>query len=222
VRFDPSTVPLRMRGRPVDHRGFPVPWFVTEKTEDGLWDFARVTPERYRTAIKRRLCWVSGEPMGRLMSFVIGPMCVVNRVAADPPVIPEIAKWSAKVCPFLSRPLAKRPDDGRPGYTPGIGIVDNPGMCAVWTTRSFELERTGLMIIGDPVEVTWWHQGRRATQDEIDTIFEARCDKLREIAASEGHNALYRFERQKAYAKEKYTRGQGTNDDYTQLSVNQE
>jgi len=29
--------PAAMALRPVDHRGFPVPWFVTKRTEAGLY-----------------------------------------------------------------------------------------------------------------------------------------------------------------------------------------
>ena len=107
-RFD--TMPARMRSRPIDHRGFPVPWFVTNKTPEGLWDFVHVDPARLRQAQKHGLCTLSGAPLGKLVAFVVGPMCIINRVAAEPPCIPELGKWAAQVCPFLSRPMAKRPD----------------------------------------------------------------------------------------------------------------
>ena len=119
-RFE--TIPPRMRNRPTDHRGFPVPWFVSNKTPAGLWDFVHVDPARLENAYRRGLCTLSGEPLGKFVSFVVGPMCIINRVAAEPPCIPELGKWAAQVCPFLSQPLAKRPkhDAGAEANVPGI------------------------------------------------------------------------------------------------------
>lgn len=187
---DLKNIPPEMGVRPIDHRGFPVPWFVTEKHEDGRWNFNVVTSERVSQAITKRLCWVSGEPLGSFGSFVIGPMCVVNRVAADPPARKFIAEWSAQVCPFLSRPLAKRPEVPDVHDTPGHMVTDNPGMCAVWTTKTWTRDRHGLIRMGEPHSVTWWREGRRATQEEIDTIFAERVEKLLEIAAQDGPDAV--------------------------------
>lgn len=183
---DLGEVPSDMRRRPLDHRGYPVPWFVTEKTDDGLWNFSVVTPERVDQALKSRLCWVSGEPLGAYASFVIGPMCVVNRIATDPPARKSVAEWSARVCPFLTRPLAKRPSVPDSHDTPGVMVPDNPGICVVWTTKTWKRDRQGLIHLGDPVSVAWWREGRLATQDEIDTIFWQRVQTLRDMAAEEG------------------------------------
>lgn len=192
-RFE--NIPTRMRGRPIDHRGFPVPWFVTEKTENGLWDFVRIRGERVAEAVRQNRCWVTGEKLGRHAAFVIGPMCVINRVAADPPVIPEIAEWSAQVCPFLSRPMAKRPnqDEGQ-GATPGVMVMGNPGICAVWVTQNHSFNRHRLFDIGTPISISWWREGRHATTDEISIGFEAGVERLRKMAEQEGNTAVAYFE----------------------------
>lgn len=202
LRFD--TIPARMRSRPVDHRGFPVPWFVTGKTDEGLWDFVRLDPARLNHAYKRGLCTLSGEPLGKYVSFVVGPMCIINRVAAEPPCIPELGKWAAQVCPFLSRPMAKRPDmePGTFKRPPGGMVEENPGGCVVWTVRrgDFERGRDRLYRFGDPTEVTFWTKGREATAAEAWRIYTARADSLRAIAAEEGHHAVAEFEYMKARA----------------------
>jgi hypothetical protein len=92
-----NSMPPRMKQRPVDHRGFPVPWFVTNKTVAGLWDFVHV----------------------------------------------------------------------------------------------------------DPVEVTFWTKGREATPAEARALFDARADKLGQMAAEEGFNAIFAFQKMKDRA-EKY------------------
>jgi hypothetical protein len=206
LRFD--NIPARMRNRPIDHRGFPVPWFVSNKLPDGRWDFVHVDPKRLETAYRRGLCTLSGEPLGKFVSFVVGPMCIINRVAAEPPCIPELGKWAATVCPFLSQPLAKRPahdpqaEKQAEKNVPGLMVPDNPGGCVVWTVRKsdFERGRDRLYRFGDPVEVTFWTKGRMATPTEALGLFEARAAKLAEFASAEGPHAMREFGRMKATA----------------------
>lgn len=199
---DLMNMPARMNGRPIDHRGFPVPWFVTNKDDAGNWDFRVVEESRKNEAIRHRKCWVSGEPLGRAVAFVVGPMCIINRVSSDPPVIPEIAEWSARICPFLSRPLAQRPLFDGQADTPGLMVADNPGMNAVWVTRDYTYGRHGLFHIGEePVRVSWWRKGVEVTGDtEAQSIYEARAAKLREMASSEGAAAMAYFARLKTSA----------------------
>lgn len=202
VRF--QNMPTRMKGRPVDLRGFPVPWFVTQKTPDGLYDFVHIDPARLETAYRLGLWTLSGQPLGKYVSFVVGPMCIINRVSAEPPCIPELGKWAAQVCPFLSRPLAKRPahDPSAEQNVPGVMVADNPGGCVVWTVKrdGFTRGRNRLYSFGDPVEVTFWTKGREATPDEARAIFEARAEKLEAMARVEGDDALQAFYRMKAKA----------------------
>ena len=194
LRPDMLDAPSAMKARPIDHRGFYVPWFVSEKNCAGLWDFSVVTAERRDRALKSRLDWVTGEPLGRHMAFVIGPMCIINRIASDPPVRLETARWSARVCPFISRPLAKRPDPDRVGNTPGIPVSTNPGLCAIYVTSTISMHR-GLIQLGNPSHIEWWTKGRRADPDETGMGFDAGSESLRALASDEGPGAIAHFER---------------------------
>src|SRR5215467_7036859 len=99
-------MPLRFHKLPISENGFPVPKFVS--FIDGKPDF-RVVDGRYvLEAIKRRLCWLCGETLGRYMSFVIGPMCAVNRVSSEPPSHFECAQFAVQACPFLTQPRRPR------------------------------------------------------------------------------------------------------------------
>lgn len=201
LRPEIHPIPSHMRGRPIDHRGYPVPWFVTEKTPAGLWDFTVVHARRKDQAIRSRLCWVSGEPLRRHVAFVLGPMCTINRVASDPPVIPEIAEWSARACPFLSRPLARTPHFTGHHKTPGLMIPDNPGLCAVWVTTEWSCDRHGLIRMGNPTVVSWWREGRRVDGSvEARLIYEQRASRLEAMAAEEGPEALQVYRRMKRRA----------------------
>jgi hypothetical protein len=191
--------PQVMRNRPLDHRGFSVPWFVTEKDENGRWDFVHVHPARFQQAIKEQVCWVSGARLGGEHHFLIGPMCVINRVAADPPVRFDMALWSVRVCPFLSRPLAKRSKETRDEEAAkaqrGNAILRNPGVTAIYTVKrsKYHIERVPggyLFRLGKPQRVTWWREGRRATLDEVQHSIETGLPLLQKEAEAEGPEAI--------------------------------
>lgn len=202
VRPDCLPLPAAMLGRPVEPRGYPVPWFAT--AVDGAWDLRVVRPERWAEAVRRQVCWVSGRPLGRYRAFVIGPMCTVNRVSADPPVTREIALWSARVCPFLSRPLARRNERGfeelgvRLEDQPGVMLTRNPGVVAVWVThaRGYRVLPERLFRLEEnPMEVTWFTEGRHATRAEVLGALVAGFPALRELAERDGPEAVALAER---------------------------
>lgn len=189
-------IPAEMSGRPVDKRGFPVPWFVTRKDEAGFgWDFVNIEGSRFGEAVKREVCWVSGEPLGKFRSFVIGPMCVINRVAGDPPVKKSIATWSVQVCPFLSRPMAHRDKSIDPqliSQQRGVMIERNPGVCAIYTVKrgSYRYGREGLFFLNEPESIEWWTKGRLATAQEVKISIDSGLPTLAEMAVAEGEAAV--------------------------------
>ena len=62
--------------------------------------------------MREKRCWVCGDPLGVHLTFPIGPMCALNRTISEPPSHHECASWSARNCPFLSRPHMVRREDG--------------------------------------------------------------------------------------------------------------
>src|SRR5215831_13304169 len=163
--------PRRIAKLPLDERGFPVPWFVS--WFDGKPDFRIVAPERVIIAHRRKLCWVCGDPLGAHKAFVIGPMCVINRVSSEPPSHRECAEYAAAACPFLSKPRMRRNDKDLPEkkMVPGIMIARKPGVTSVWLTRSYRLFRVDngvLFEIGEPDEVHFYCEGRPARRAEVE------------------------------------------------------
>jgi hypothetical protein len=138
MRAGLEPLPGRMLGLPVDKRGYPVPWFVDWL--DGEPEFRAMDPEKWAKAIKRKLCWVCGQQLGTRFSFVLGPMCGINRTTAEPPCHLDCARWSARNCPFLTAQMTRRREDdpivhavqgsqGRyldPGWRTWIGGVVRP------------------------------------------------------------------------------------------------
>lgn len=195
-----NDVPARIAALPVDpQRGVPVPWFVT--WIDGKPEFRVADGRKFQDAVRFSLCWVCGQQRGKNVSFVIGPMCAVNRTSAEPPCHRDCAIYSATHCPFLSKPQMRRRDAGLPeGVVDAAGepILRNPGVALVWSTRDwkpFAAPRADggqgvLFTFGEPTETLWFAQGRAATREEVERSIETGLPLLRELAEAEGPKAL--------------------------------
>jgi len=183
-RFDflPSTI-ARL---PRDERGYPIPYFVAYV--DGKPEFKLADPEKFRKCIKQNRCWICGGVLGVRKWFVLGPMCAVTRTTSEPPCHRECAEFACRACPFLTKPLAKRGDteDGvRPG---GVMIERNPGVSAIWETKTYELFEAGgvLFRVGNPEDVTFWREGRRAKRQEVIESIETGMPALVDLAKEDG------------------------------------
>lgn len=194
-------LPERMKRLPISEKGFPIPYFAGEL--NGKRDFRVITTEKLQQALDGARCWVCGETMGKFKAFVIGPMCGINRTISDPPSHRECAIFSAKNCPFLSNPQAKRntrdlPEEKKPR---GLAIKRNPGASGVWITkkfRPFRCPRGGLLFeIGDPEEVLWFSEGRDATRAEIEHSIDTGMPYLREACDME----RFQIEKDAAHAE---------------------
>lgn len=211
--------PRRIARLPLDHRGYPVPYFVAYV--NGVPDHRIVDQQKFKSAVENRLCWTCGQTLGTYLSFVIGPMCAVNRVGGDGPNHLECADYTVKACPFLSRPHMVRRESGLPeaaiehrketGLVKGAGLGHprNPGVMLIWTTRSYKLQRVNqpgagsgyLFALGDPIGWDAWREGRRATQEELSESFYGGVEILRGMARSEGNGAEEELDRRVAEAR---------------------
>jgi len=196
MQVDMTTLPQRMKKLPIDEKfGVPVPWFVDWL--HGKPEFRAMDRVKFRRAIKERLCWVCGEPLGRWLAFPIGPMCAVTRTTSEPPCHRECAEWSMKNCPFLSDPRMERRTDGLPEgvrEAPGIPINRNPGVMCLWMTRQYETFPVAdgrlLITVGTPEQVTWWREGREATREEVQASLDSGVPVLLAGAKTEGRFAV--------------------------------
>lgn len=216
LRKELPPLPDRIAALPVEARGYPVPWFVVWLDEDGRAvppgqgtpDFRVIAPGAIAVAFTRDLCWVCGGPMGSFKTFTIGPMCAVNRTSAEPPSHLDCADWSARACPFLARPHARRRDAGKPeGVVEPAGIMleRNPGVALVWTTRGFHVRSDfngGVLFkIGEPEHVRWYAEGREATRDEVCASIDSGLPALRELAEQQ-RGGVKQLDKQLAAAME--------------------
>lgn len=202
-------LPARMARLPIDARGYPVPWFVGWVDVDGrplprgqgTPDFRVIQGGAIAMALYLKSCWLCGEPLGAFKTFVIGPMCAINRVSSEPPSHLDCADFAARACPFLVRPNQRRNTHGLPEDTKkaaGCGIARNPGVTLVWTTKSYRARvvragqgiASGLLIqVGDPEHVRWYREAREATRAEVLESIESGLPVLREDAERQKQGA---------------------------------
>jgi hypothetical protein len=212
LRSELEALPPRLRKLPVDARGYPVPWFVAwVDGPDGpetIPEFRAMDGRKWSAAVKQRLCWVCGEMLGRWLAFPIGPMCAITRTTAEPPSHLECAEWSVRNCPFLSQPRMVRREDHLPAEAEmpaGHGIMRNPGVTCIWTTRGYELFDDGrgkaLITIGECERATWWSEGRAATRAEVETSVAGGLPILLEEAKRQGSFAVDALGQQYARAR---------------------
>jgi len=204
---DVLNMPERIKRLPISPLGWPVPWFVTwfkdgKPCEDGEGepDFRVVNPAKIVTAVKKSRCWVCGQQMSAVYkAFVIGPMCSVNRVISEPPSHRDCAIWSARVCPFLSKPNMVRNEKNMHGglqEAAGFGLKRNPGAVCVWVTKSFKIfnpvqGNPGVLFsLGRPVEALWFAEGQRATRKQVMTSIDSGFPALLDLAKQEGPEAV--------------------------------
>lgn len=186
-------LPDRLAARPRDERGYPVPFFVA--WVDGKPDFRVVDPERKRQAFQHELCWICGQKLGAYRAFLIGPMCAVNRLSAEPPAHRDCAEFSAAACPFLTRPQQKRNEVALPeghALPPGEMIKRNPGVVLLWVVKGasgYRVLPDGLVRLGAPSDTVWYREGREATRQEVLAAFDSGLPLLQKIAAEEGAEA---------------------------------
>jgi hypothetical protein len=220
---DVLNMPDRIRRLPVSPLGWPVPWFVSwfdldgKPCEDhlGIPDFRVIDPRKMVTAVKQHRCWVCGQTKSSAFhAFVIGPMCAITKTISEPSSHRDCAIWSARVCPFLSRPRMVRNEKGMYSQdgtllnglksAAGVGLKRNPGAVCVWVTKSFKPFRPPgggvLFSLGTPTEVFWFAEGKRATRKQIMDSIDSGYPTLEELAREEGPAAMRALATQREWA----------------------
>ena len=165
-------LPESMRALPLDCRSYPIPRFVA--WYDGKPGFRVADVKRMKRAIYEHLCWICGGHISDTFVFVRGASPLSNRTALEPPCHRACAEFAVVACPFVSLPKAqyKPSPEGTVSLAGGVVERTNPGVMMLWMTKQFRPwgpPSGGLLIeMGRPEEVLWSHEGRRATEDEIE------------------------------------------------------
>lgn len=195
----PQPIPKRLLSLPVQN-GMPVPWFCAEV--DGKYDFRISDSRAFETAVQKKCCWICGQPLGAYLSFPLGPMSAINRIISEPPSHTECAKWAIAACPFLAQRQEVRREIDLPNLKKpaGIGLMRQPGVTCLWTTKSYKLWQVPngvLFKLGDPVSVEWFRQGRPATRAEVNEAIESGYPELLKLAQVESASSVKALERRR-------------------------
>lgn len=186
-------MPPRIARLPLNSQGYPISWFVAEN-EGSRDDLRYADGEKRVDALRFGLCWVCGQKLGRHLAFPIGPMCTINRITSEPPCHIDCARYSARACPFMSRPQFQRRASELPdGYVapPGFHNDRNPGIAVVWSTLGFRQFATlvggpgRLISLGNPIAVEWWRSGRPASRAAAQLALEDGLPLLRDECLKE-------------------------------------
>lgn len=168
-------MPARIKKLPVNEAGYPVPWFVA--WIDGKPDFRVVGTDKIRDAVRWKLCWICGEPLGSNLSFVLAPLGVIKRTSGEPPSHRECAIFLAK---------------------------EKSEVTLVWTTTSdrFKLDENGdlLFHLGPAHEAQWFAFGHAATREQVEEIVEEGFSILKKLAEGKGLEAMEELTRRHAEA----------------------
>lgn len=184
-------LPSRIARLPIDHRGFPVPWFVA--WIDGKPDHRVADMAKFWPAINESRCWICGDRLGRNKAFLLGPMCAITRTVGEPPAHRDCAEFAARACPFMAIPEKRRRESGLPtdASMSDNGSRRNPGAMLLWITNDFHIlhdpgGKGYLFRIAAPTSLTGFYEGRPATRAEVMASLEGGLALLQAQADAEG------------------------------------
>lgn len=161
-------IPQRLASRPRDARGYPIPATVLIDN-NGKPDFRITDAQRWMSAYKNRTCALCGEPMGRHLAFIGGPLTHENRYFTDLPLHLECAEYALKVCPFLAVPGFKYSENLAPDTDLVVRQTDivggtQPEEFMLGITKSCQAHGTSdgsVVVHAAPWEqVSWWRHGQ--------------------------------------------------------------
>jgi len=197
----PPDMPSRMRQLRRDKVGRPIPWFVGDV--DGQPDFRFMDAKKLVRAIQEQVCFICGQALNRNRertgpkgTFVAGPMCLINRTSAEPPNHGDCAEWSAKACPFLTKPAKERRTSDLPDTLidpAGFSIDRNPGVTALIESEKWNYYQVPDGLGGNGIlfefqritNVRWMSEGRNASAEQVMESIDSGLPELMRMAEME-------------------------------------
>lgn len=142
-------MPERMRRLPLTEHGFPALFFAPVKDDQAV--IRSVDLAKFRRCIEQRLCWLCGEPLDQLMTFVVPATNAYTKVTFEPPCHHECAVYAMRACPFITNPnMRYRSSDWQ-----------HPGPYALYTTSYYTVGPirstwpAALITMGIPEHIEW-------------------------------------------------------------------
>lgn len=149
-------VPPRLQRRPVDPRGYPIPYTVP--VVNGVPQFRTTDLHATSYCIKNHLCGMCGQELVGWIAVIGGPDEFSQKVFSDPGMHEECARYALEACPFLSNPDFRYQE---PKDVPGVVMLDNP------LNEKFRPDKIGFAVIRKYEECRINSPGRSATTPGI-------------------------------------------------------
>lgn len=157
-----TDIPPRLAARPRDKRGYPIPCTILID-KDGKPDFRVNDMERWVRMVAHRRCAMCGEPMGRHVAFIGGPLAHVNRLFTDAGMHLDCAQYAMATCPYLALPRMQylKAHAGHEGYamhTSEQVSVERPERFFIGITRRYQLAKVNgdVMLRADAWDSVEW------------------------------------------------------------------
>jgi len=187
-------VPKRLRKRPKDPRGYPIP-YVALVDKGKRAHFTISDQMRVLEVATKGLCGLCGDKLkdeGKGAWFIGGPICFTHPQGAflDPAMHEDCARYAVQVCPYLAAPrYAKRIDDKTltPGALDADMVIaghpmvadDRPAVFVLGSCAGYAVTQTGpqTIVLRNP-EQDWqvlemWLHGRQVLDpDEMKRLFD--------------------------------------------------
>lgn len=160
-------IPARLAERPRDARGYPIPAVVLMR-DDGTPDFRVTDSRKWVSAYENRTCSLCGQPMGRHLAFIGGPLTFENRYFTDLPAHLDCAQYAIQVCPYIAVPNFKYAENIV--FDEHVSVKINPDVADTRPDRfflgvtksclSYRTEDGSLIVRAAPWEqASWWKDG---------------------------------------------------------------
>jgi hypothetical protein len=188
---------------------YPVPFFVSWFLEGRLMrpgtpgskpDFRVMSGQAWSVCLAHRRCWICGDVLGSLATFVAGPLSILQRGSVEPPSHRDCAEYAVRTCPHMLNPGREKRDTNMPtdieGPPDGLLADYNPGIAATYVTRTWQVikDERPVFILGSPVSVSWWREGRPASRREIINAMELGLpDVVDNVGLTEVHRLFDAF-----------------------------
>lgn len=126
-----AAVPARLAPRPVQG-GMVIPWIAVQLS-DGTYDLAACHGLRVSQAMLDQLCQICGDPISPPVVFFASADQLADMLFDAPPMHPECAAYSARVCPMVSGRLSAYRAKPSRATTSHLGCVTPGCDCGGWT-----------------------------------------------------------------------------------------
>jgi hypothetical protein len=120
-------MPERMRRLPLTAQGYPTLFFAPVR--DGEAILRSVDVKKFERCVRERLCWLCGDKLERLMTFVVSVPVAYTRLTVEPPCHHECAVYAMRACPFITNPRMR--------YR--TAALEHPGPYALYTTSYYTI-----------------------------------------------------------------------------------